>query len=145
MHVIYIKYTLICIARSIGHSNDFKTSKKSGQPVSYSLPTASNSSYMLYIYSLAHDKGSFVLFLTSFLYFPHHFQKRQCLWIAISGPLLEVKCSNFQRSRAALRGVSPLISLVERYWNTKKTSEVLTFCVYLCMQVCILCKHKFQD
>ena len=72
------------------------------------------------IYSLAHDKGSFVLLLMSSLHFPHHFQKRKCLWIAISGPLLEVKCSNFQTSRRALRGVSPHISLVERYWSTRK-------------------------
>ena len=57
------------------------TSKESIQPVSYLLPIALNSSNA--IYSLAHDKDSFVLFLTSFLHFPHHFQKRQCLWIAI--------------------------------------------------------------
>ena len=125
---------------SIGHSNDL-TSKPSRQPVSYSLPTASNSSYA--IYSLAHDKGTLVFFLTSFLHFPHHFQKRQCLWIAILRPLHEVKCSNFQRSRRALRGVSPHISLVERYWSTKKASEVLTFCAIhdtnvLFTQVCIL-------
>ena len=122
---IYIKYTLIYIA-NVEEVLGIITSKQTIQPVSYSLPIASNSSNA--IYSLAHDKGSFVLFLTNFLHFPHHFQKRQCFWIAISRPLLEVKCSNFQTSRRALRGVSPHISLVERYWSTKKASEVLTFC-----------------
>ena len=102
------------------------TGKQPIQPVSYSLPTASKSSYA--IYSLAHDKESLVFLLTSFLHFPHHFQERPSLWISISRPLLEVKCSNFQWSRRVLRGVSPHISLVERYWSTKKTSEVLTFC-----------------
>ena len=110
----HIKYTLIYVANVEGVLDIIMivTSKQSIQPVSHSLPTASNSSNA--IYSLAHDKDSFVLFLTSFLHFPHHFQKRQCLWIAISGPLLEMKCSNFQTSRRALKGVSPHISLVER-------------------------------
>ncbi len=101
----------------------------------------SNSSYA--IYSLAHDKGSFILFLTSFLHFPHNFQKSQYLWIAILGPLLEVKRSNFQTCRRALMGMSPLISMVERYWSTKKASEVLTFGAIhdtnvLFTQVCII-------
>ena len=123
----HIKYTLLYVANVEGVLDIIMivTNKLSIQPVSYSLPTASNSSYA--IYSLAHDKDSFVLLLTNFLHFPHHFQKRQCLWITISGPLPEVKCSNFQRSRA-LRGVSPHISLVERYWSAKKASEVLAFC-----------------
>ena len=127
MHVIYIKYTLIYVANVEGVLGiiTIVTSKQPIQPVSYSLPTASNSSNA--IYSLAHYKGSFV-FLTSFPHFPHHFQKRQCVWTAISRPLLEVKCSNFQTSRRTLRGVSPHISVVERYWSTKKASEVLTFC-----------------
>ena len=125
MHAIYIKYTLIYVANveEVLGIIMIVTSKQSIQPVSYLLPTASN-----YIYSLAHDKDSLVLFLTSFLHFPHHFQKRQCLWIAISRPLLEVKCSNFQTSRRTLRGVSPHISLVERYWSTRKASEVLPLC-----------------
>ena len=54
--------------------------------------------------SLAHDKGRLVLLLMSFIYLPHHFQQRQYLWIAISGPLLEVKHSNLQTCRVALRG-----------------------------------------
>ncbi len=128
MSYINIKYTLIYIVNveeALGIVM-ILTSKQSRQPFSYSLPTASNSSYA--VYSLAHDKGTLVFFLTSFLHFPYHFQKRQCLWIAISRPLLEVKCSNFQMSRRALRGVSTHISVVERYWSTKKANEVLTFC-----------------
>ena len=54
--------------------------------------------------SLAHDKGRLVLLLMSFIYLPHHFQQRQNLWVAISGPLLEVKHSNLQTCRVALRG-----------------------------------------
>ena len=128
INACHIIYTLIYIANveEVLGIIMIVTSKQSTQPVSYSLPITSNSSNA--IYSLAHDKDSFVLFLTNFLHFPNHFQKRQCLWIAISRPLLKVKCSNFQMSRRTLRGASPHISLVERYWSTKKASEVLTFC-----------------
>ena len=128
INACHIKHTLICIANVEGVLGIIMivTSKQSIQPVSYSLPTVSISSYV--IYSLAHDKNSFVLHLMSFLHFPHHFQNRQSIWIAISRPLLEVKRSNFQTSRRTLRGVSPHVSLVERYWSTKKASEVLNFC-----------------
>ena len=108
------------------HNNDSIEHTCSQWFVSYIL-TSKSIKVNFVIYSLAHDKGSFVL-LMSFLHFPHHFQKRKHLWIAISGPLLEVKYSNFQMSRRTLRRVSQHISLVERYWNTKKASEVLTFC-----------------
>ena len=57
----------------------------------------------LYFDSLAHDKGSFILLLMSLIHFPHHFQQRKYLGIAISGPLLEVKGCNLQMSRVGLR------------------------------------------
>ena len=37
------------------------------------------------------------------VHLPHHFQQGSYLWIAIYRPLLKVKHSNLQRSRAALR------------------------------------------
>ena len=76
------------------------------------------------------------------VHLPHHFQQGSYLWIAIYRPLLKVKHSNLQRSRAALRNAlrematsneSPVILICRTYctyYGTKHIRRTLRIYTY---------------
>ena len=64
------------------------------------------------------------------VHLPHHFQQGSYLWIAIYRPLLKVKHSNLQRSRAALR-------------NTLRDWEMATLSESPVTLICRTCCTKY--